>query len=37
MVRDGQWSPVDNNTFVTGSSDSSIRIWDINSKKVGVE
>lgn len=37
MVKDGQWSPTENNIFMTCSSDSTVRLWDVNSKLVGVE
>ena len=37
IVKDGQWNPIDNNLFATCSSDSTVRIWDINSKLKGIE
>ena len=37
MVKSGQWSPVDNNVFMTCSLDSTVRLWDVTSKLMGVE
>lgn len=36
-VNDGQWHPKENNLFITGSQDGTIRQWDMYSKEVGVE
>ena len=33
----GSWHPTDNNIFMTSSLDSTIRIWDITSKPIGIE
>jgi WD repeat-containing protein 70 len=30
-VTSGGWSPVDKNLFVTGGTDSTLRIWDVNN------
>lgn len=37
MIRDGHWNPVHKNIFMTCSSDSSVRLWDTNMKKIGIE
>jgi len=37
MIRDGQWNPVEQGIFMTCSLDSTVRIWDVNAKKVGIE
>lgn len=37
MVKCGQWNPTDNNTFMSCSADSTVRIWDVTSKLMGVE
>ena len=31
-VTSGMWHPHDRETFITGSADSTVRIWDANSK-----
>jgi WD repeat-containing protein 70 len=33
----GSWHPTDKNIFMTSSLDSTIRIWDITSKPIGIE
>ena len=36
-LTDGMWHPRENNIFITSSMDCSIRIWDLNSKPVGID
>jgi len=36
-ITSGMFHPKQKNIFVTCSLDSSIRIWDVNGKKYGVE
>ena len=36
-INDGQWHPKENNLFITGSQDGTIRQWDMYAKEVGVE
>lgn len=31
-VTSGNWHPQNRETFITGSADSTVRIWDVNSK-----
>lgn len=32
-----QWCPIDNYRFASGSQDSTVRIWDITAKTVGID
>lgn len=36
-LTDGMWHPTDKNKFVTSSIDGTVRLWDIESKLVGVD
>ena len=36
-ITDGKWHPRDKQHFMTSSNDGSIRIWDVESKLVGVD
>ena len=36
-LTDGQWNPKANNIFMTSSMDSTVRLWDLESKTVGVD
>jgi WD40 repeat protein len=36
-LTDGQWHPRDRKYFMTASLDGSVRIWDVDSKPVGVD
>ena len=36
-LTDGMWHPILKNKFLTGSIDGTIRLWDIESKLVGVD
>jgi WD repeat-containing protein 70 len=36
-LTDGKWHPMDKSMFITSSRDSTIRIWDLNSKPVGID
>ncbi len=36
-ILDGKWHPTDRKYFMTASLDGSIRIWDVDSKAIGVE
>ena len=36
-ILDGKWHPKDKRIFMTASLDGSIRLWDVQSKGVGVD
>jgi WD40 repeat protein len=36
-ITDGRWHPREKQNFMTASLDGSIRIWDLESKLVGVD
>ena len=36
-LTDGKWHPIERNIFITSSRDSTIRIWDIYSKQMGID
>ena len=36
-ILDGKWHPTEKKNFMTASLDGSIRLWDIESKTVGVD
>ena len=36
-LTDGKFHPVEKNLFITSSRDSTIRIWDIYSKQIGID
>lgn len=36
-LTDGKWHPSQKNLFITSSRDSTIRIWDIYSKQMGID
>jgi WD40 repeat protein len=36
-LTDGKWHPIERNLFITSSRDSTIRIWDIYAKPMGVD
>jgi WD40 repeat protein len=36
-LTDGTWHPKQHNLFITASMDCSVRIWDMNSKPVGID
>ena len=33
----GQWHPNDDNIFMTSSIDGTVRLWDLQSKPVGID
>ena len=35
-IRDGQWNPNNENQFLTCSEDGTVRIWDLQSKFMGL-
>lgn len=37
MVNSGLFSPNAENWFATGSSDATVRLWDINKRLYGIE
>lgn len=37
IVSSGKWHPTDENIMVTSSLDSTVRIWDVNQKLIGIE
>jgi len=37
MITDGQWHPTDKTTFMTCSTDGTVRLWDTKSRLTGVE
>ncbi|KRX04929.1 WD40-repeat-containing domain [Pseudocohnilembus persalinus] len=36
-ITDGQFHPIENNIFATCSTDSTVRIWDLNKKLHGIQ
>ena len=36
-LRDGKWHPLEKNVFLTSSADSTLRLWDIYSKQLGID
>jgi WD40 repeat protein len=36
-LTDGKWHPIERNLFITASRDSTVRVWDIYSKPMGIE
>ena len=36
-INEARWNPVDKNLFMTISYDGTIRLWDLNSKHVGLD
>ena len=36
-LTDGKFHPIEKNLFITSSRDSTIRIWDIYSKQIGID
>lgn len=36
-LTDGMWHPTHNNKFLTSSIDCTVRLWDIESKLMGVD
>jgi WD40 repeat protein len=37
VVTSSGWHPIKTNLMVTGSLDSTVRIWDVNANKIGIE
>jgi len=37
IITSGHWHPVQQNLTITSSLDSTIRIWDVNGNKIGIE
>lgn len=36
-LTDGKWHPIERNIFITSARDSTIRIWDIYAKPMGID